>query len=91
MKQVWFSISELCDACGGHGIVTHPLWKEFYRADEKANYKLTQEQCDKWFAERGFYSLPPEESDCSRCRGSGKIDSEITLKELRKLLIEVNP
>jgi DnaJ-class molecular chaperone len=75
-----------CTECNGAGVVTNPIWLEFFQVDEQFGkdnngQMMSPEQCEAWFRERGYGKLPPEEPTCSECEGAGEIEKWMTISD----------
>lgn len=82
---------EKCQECGGSGVVYHHAWQEFNQADDKFKLEnngamMTQQQCEEWFRQRGYGTLPPEEPQCHECEGSGAVQRWLDAQTLAKII-----
>lgn len=66
-----------CPKCEGDGFIVHPLWQELY----KVNPRPSLDEVSKFFEERGFSNLPPEEIECPACQGRGTVERWIPLEK----------
>jgi RecJ-like exonuclease len=71
--------SDKCPECKGEGFLTHGKWAVFYSVDQTFNEQngrhMNEAETLAWFQERAYSKLPPEEIECSRCKGTGKIEA----------------
>lgn len=79
-------IKQKCSNCNGAGVVWNAIWDDFYKADDikknETGENYTQEECEDWFRERGYWELPPEEPKCSECNGEGEIQQWMPVEEI---------
>lgn len=79
-----------CKTCNGSGMVTHPLWDEFDKADEEYKkqhgWYMSKQEMHDWWANQGFYieQIPPTEINCPRCKGDGYIQEWRDITDLIK-------
>ena len=76
---------ETCPECRGDGWVEHPAWQ---RLGERWK-EMSRHDLRMYFSGEGYGDIPPEEVECSRCRGSGIVRQEVTLQQaLREIMGE---
>lgn len=80
-----------CPECGGHGVVTHPAWQNFWREWTHETWRehvRSQDLPEAWLLQEYFGGdPPPEEIECPECNGEGVICRLVPLEEvLRELL-----
>lgn len=90
MKKI--QIQDTCGICDGCGVVQHHAWEEFNKLDDKHRAEtgsfMTQEECEQWFYQAGYSTLPPEEPHCGECEGTGLTYRMVELSELAELISE---
>lgn len=91
---------EDCPVCEGVGVVQHPAWKEYWKANKSTDEYMTVKKYVNWFREHGWFEkagyrneynsdgIPDEEIVCRECEGERVIESQV---ELIPLLIELLP
>jgi len=94
---------ETCPKCDGHKLVQHWAWVEFWENHTTEEYRALQDKdgyMEEWFEERGYMVesapymgqtvslFPPEEVECSECRGTGIIRTEVNFQEVLNLLAQ---
>ena len=89
MKTYRIQSIEICERCGGCGVMSNPLWQRFFA--ETKNSSAPDE--DGWARENGYNSaadMGREAETCSECEGAGKITSCVPLEDaLRELGVPV--
>lgn len=76
---------EKCKECNGYGVVSSPIWDEFFEIESKSDRAWEQEEVDNWFRERGYGTLPPEEPTCCECEGIGEIQRWMDIQKVLEL------
>lgn len=76
---------EKCKECNGYGVVSGPIWNEFFEIESKSDRAWEQEEVDNWFRERGYGTLPPEELTCCECEGTGEIQRWMDIQKVLEL------
>ncbi len=82
-------VERTCPQCQGAGVVVNPLWERFLEEEARVDpsrYHLWA--LEFWSSAEYRYpdELPPEEEECSRCRGAGVLREEVPLEEALRAL-----
>lgn len=82
---------ETCPECKGKCVILHPAWKIFYKSE---HFKFWRESktadladvAERFFNEHGYgrADIPAQEIECGLCEGTGKIRTEVDIREVLK-------
>ncbi len=90
MKVIRIKITETCNSCNGDGwkenLVYQMLAEENDTYHLKKNKMMTDDEKEEFFKRIGCEIWPPSKYACSMCEGTGRVEREVSVNELKEIL-----